>query len=339
MELTDRQCWKVMRQLVSSKNKEYREFLNGTFNDWSQIRQIQGYTRDTFLRKYGIYSLNDFFERYKKYTGAEPDRKDWIENLGSESLLIFLDFRCRVLQEIYDYYSKYNNISQNVIERITTGTKLSLLSKFKTNENNRVELIYSRKPERIAGGEKKLSQLNMNEDELNEQALAQTITKLVGGYIATQKESSYNAIRLAKSLVTTNVTHRNEKKGYQYKGDIILPKQQELKVAKSAKLQMPQIERKQNESSIIGFDKNRKPIFIRNGKQLNWRNELALDEDIVYDLHGNLIVNFSSSENFIGLDIEGRPVYEYEDEYYNSLGERLPDDIYIQIDRFGGFEK
>jgi len=339
MELTDRQCWKVIRQLVSDKNKEYREFLNSTFNDWTQTRQIQGYTRDMFLRKYGIYSLNDFFERYKKCTGSEPDRRDWIENLGAESLLIFLDFRCRALQQIYDYYSRFNNISKNVIEQIIAGTKLSLLAKFKMNENNRIELIYSRKPGRVAGGEKKLSQLDMNDNELNEQALAQTISKLVSEYMATQNEYLSNAIGLAKSLTTTNLTHRKERKGYQYKGDIkIQLRQCDLKANKPLISQLNNEPRKKNDSYIIGFDKNRKPIFIRNGKQLNWRNDLASDEDLVYDVHGNPIIHFSCAENFVGLDVEGRPVYEYENEYYNSLGERLPDDTYIQTGEYGIFE-
>jgi len=339
MELTKRQCWKVIRQLVSAKNKEYREFLNVTFNDLTQTRQIQGYTRDVFLKKYGIYSLNEFFELYKKRTGSEPDRKDWIENLGSESLLIFLDFRCRALQEIYDYYLKYNNISKNVIEKITTGTKLSPLAKFKLSEKNKIELMYSRKPSRLVGGEKKLSQLNMSDDELSEQALAQTMSELASGYMTTQDESSTKAVELCQKLVTTNLTYRNEKRGYQYRGIVkIEPKQYEMQESKSSKEDKVEPS-KQSNSYIIGFDKNRMPIFIRNGKQVNLIGNLIPDEVVVYDIHYNPIINFSDAENFIGIDIEGRPVYEYEGDYYNSLGERLPDDTYIQTGLNDGFER
>lgn len=343
MQLTERQCWKVMRQLASAKNKEYRAILNEQFKDIDQTIQIQGQTRDAFLRRYGIKSLDEFFDEYRKQTKSEPDTSDWIENLDSQSLLIFLDFRCRVLQQIYDYYDKYNNIDRNVIQNIIDGTRLSPLAKFKINpRNNKPALAYSRKPGRAAGGEKKLKELNMTVDELSEQALAQTMGKLVGGYMDTQKASFSHTIDLATGLVTQNTKVSGERTGYAYKGKVAITPQKPVIEQEKEKDILPPAKRK-NDMEFIGFDGGGQPLYIKDGVKVDMLGRQT-SAKVMYDTSHKLIVDVDETEKveqideeletsaskMVGLDIEGRPVYERDGHYYSSTDKLLPDDVYFE---------
>ncbi len=344
MQLTDRQCWKVIRQLASAKNKEYRALLNEQFRDIDQTILIQGQTRDAFLRRYGIKSLDEFFDEYRKQTKSAPDTSDWIENLDSESLLIFLDFRCRVLQQMYDYYGQYNNIDRNVIQNIIDGTRLSPLAKFKINpSNNKPALAYSRKPGRVVGGEKKLKDLNMTVDELSEQALAQTMGKLVGGYMDTQKASFSHTFELATGLVTQNTKVSGEKTGYGYKGKVAITPQKPTIEQKQEEQPLPPAKRK-DDMEFIGFDGGGQPLYLKNGVKVNMLG-MPTSVKLVYDVSYKLIVDVDETEKvkqletdeiednkqqLVGIDIEGRPVYERDGNYYSSTGKLLPDDVYFE---------
>ena len=298
MQLTERQCWKVIRQLVKGKNKEYKSLLYGLFGkNTEKTKQIQGRTRDAFLHRYSIRTLGDFFAEYREQTKSEPDTSDWIDNLDSESLLLFLDFRCRVLQQIYDYFGHYNAIDQDTIYQIIDGTKLSKLAKFKVNSKNEPAIAYSRKPDRAAGGEKKLKELNMTVDELSEQALAQTMGKLVGGYMDTQKVSFDHAIRFTTTLTTYNTKPAGEKTGYVYKGEVeIIPQKpiQEPKKEQSTQTTTQKI-RKNEDMEFIGFDGGGLPLYIKDGIKVNLLG-IPTSVKIVYDVGYNELINITEEE-------------------------------------------
>ncbi len=299
-QLTERQCWKVIRILASEKNNEYKELLNILFRkNIEKTKQIQGYTRDAFLRKFNIDSLGQFFYQYREATESDPDMNNWLDNLNSESLLIFLDFRCRVLQRIYNYYAQYKNIDDRIITQIIDETKLSPLSKFKIDSNGNVMLSYSRKPGRAPRGEKKLKELQISTNDLYEQALAQVMGKLVGGYMQAQKVTEKDAMALASTLVTQNVNHKREKTGYQYQGkDPIVPqKPVVVEEAKSIQQENPKgnecdidnIEIDENKMYVIGFGEDKMPIYLYKGQKVNFFREPIPYAKIVYDRNKNKI--------------------------------------------------
>ncbi|MBQ7880819.1 MAG: hypothetical protein IJ358_03150 [Clostridia bacterium] len=331
MQLTERQCWKVIRGLVTAKNDEYSKFLGQANFDVVQKRQILGYTRDAFLRQFGLSSVADFFDEYVRSVKAEPNRSRWLENLSSESLLLFLDFRCRILQSLYDNY--YRIKSADNVKQIVDGVKVSKLSAF-----NGGRLIYSSKPKRVAG-EKKLSELNLSQNEISELALLQTMDSIAQKYATRFEKPIHQVLDLAYNLHTSNVDDRGFVTGYRLKSKIEF-QHDAPKPPKSA----PTISKdKEKPIRLVGYDEYRNHVFIKNGQYVSIMGEPIPYVNIVYDKDGNEIVaeeyeDDASKGKFIGVDIQGTPVYDVDGEYYTSTGKRLPDDVFIdntQDDTFG----
>ena len=108
--LTDRQRWDIMRSMIKQKNEEYNSFLFRFF-DSMQIKQIAGTVRDYFLGQCRITGDNLVvgLEDHATKSSTKLSKTSWIDNLSSEDLLILLDYRCRVLQDMYKHYKIYQN--------------------------------------------------------------------------------------------------------------------------------------------------------------------------------------------------------------------------------------
>lgn len=264
MQLTNRQCWDVIRSLVKEKNDEYSKFL-GLTCDSEQKRKLLGYTRDSFLSKMGFYSMEDL-NSYIKGNGKAPVQ-NWLDNLSCEDLLIFLDFRCQSLQEMYDYRVNYGTINRSDIKYIIEKTPISKLILF-----NNGKLTCAGKPKRK--GEQNVFEMGAASSELNERALAQVMSSIACQYSEARDVSIERAIEEVVKLKTYNINVKGLQTGYKYRGMITIESQ------------LPE--------------------------------EFRMEEDDILAL-----------AKFVGIDIQGAPVYEYCGKYYNSIGIMLSDDVMI----------
>ena len=57
MQLTERQCWDIIRKLVSDKNKEYAKFLIQSIGK-DNLSMCVGYTKSLYLNKYFLLVLS-----------------------------------------------------------------------------------------------------------------------------------------------------------------------------------------------------------------------------------------------------------------------------------------
>lgn len=213
MILTERQCWDIIRALVKEKNDEYSSFLLSMFDN-NQMREILGYTRDTFLSKMGVPSLSRFNYDIKTYVGRQPSAQ-WLDNLSSMDLILFLDFRCRLLQQIYDHYQKFNYIGINEIKNIAKDTKVSRLRGF-----NYGSLQCTGKPERRKG-EQKVAELEYSVSTLKNSVLNQVLNEMVDIYIDVQRKPIEEVVTIAKAITTSNTDTNGYTTGFEFECDII----------------------------------------------------------------------------------------------------------------------
>ena len=359
MALTERQCWKVVRQLVVEKNNEYRDFLSEMFGI-DGYKEILGHTRKMFLEKFGIKTWENFEARAMDKNGGKKPNSQWLENLSVNDLLLFLDFRCRILQDIYDLGKKNNTISKRDVKIIIDSTNLSTLANY-----NSVELQCGSKPARVEG-EKKNSELEYSSAELKEMALQQVLGGMAEAYIKNLKIDVKSAVNVVNGIKTFNVTPKGEQTGYKLREPVEVA-QSEQKTAKKMTYEEEYHAKlaEKNPIKAIGFsaDPSEGPICVKvvDGKKVfvNTFNELRPNAVIVQTLGGTKILPFTQDdyvndpsiiemlehcaieEKFrkeppthkqkqVGLNIQGTPVYEDENgDRYTSTGERVAEDEFI----------
>lgn len=310
MQLTERQCWKVIRDLVVGKNKEYSAFLVKML-DASQCRELQGYTREAFLSKFDFYSLDDFYNYATSKNNGRESNGRWLENLSSEDLILFLDFRCKILQQVYDFYKANRGITKNNIKDIVKATKISKLASY-----NGVRLNCGSKPRRV-DGELKNSELELTQTELRELALSQVITGMANKLIVYKNISIEQAQRVTSSVVTTNIDINGERTGHKLNKEIRPTKQSQFE--DNGKRRNNDIE-----MSLLGYDENGLHIFMLNGQKVDFFKNPIPNAVVVYDQYMNLIKDEEEIKpKFVGFNIQGTPVYEYDGRYYTSTGEML----------------
>ena len=257
--LTDRQRWDIMRLMIKQKNEEYSSFLFRFF-DSVQMKLVAATTRDNFLSQCKISGQNlvvGLEEHAKKNTKVA--KTSWIDNLSSEDLLIFLDYRCRVLQQIYKHYRSYNNITKHDISYICANTLINKLAMY-----NRGRLTCGGRPEKLEN-ELPINELGCDIYMLQRQAINQTADELMENCIRANLpfEQVYKS---ATELATYNVNHKGHVTGCMY-----------------------------------------------NIKQSEFLERLF----------------YKPSPKHHGFDIQGSPVYEHDNQYYSSSGNRINDDDII----------
>ena len=320
MQLTERQCWKVIRNLVADKNKEFSDFFKEAFGaDWEHNRNLLGYTRDAFLNKFGFYHYNvsnpiNEFHDLVKQKGRKP-ASNWLEDLSTSDLILFLDYRCRTLQSMYNYYKNHNTIDRNVVQQIVDETTIAPIS-----AGNSIEA--TSKPARVQG-ETKLSDMHYTKAQFAELALSQILSEMAGKCIANQKFTIKQAEEMASNVLTSNIDLGGRVTGYKRRGEI---KAKIVEVSKPVVKPQPKPESSAGTIKLAGYDEKMYAIFTQNGVLVDILGN-PIDAVLVYDRDKNPIVydEPNNSCKFVGLDIQGTPVYEDEDGYYNSLGERLGD--------------
>lgn len=268
--LTDRQRWDIMRQLVKDKNSEYQRFLTWNFNGDRIMRTIcQGHTRDYFLLNYGIqYDENKM-------------GKDWLKNLSAEDLLVFLDFRCRVLQTMYDitcFDGKYGRrkLDERQICDVISKTPLSKYAQWGDCSQH---LMLTGRPKKIRG-ETDVSDITDKHEfsRIAKIGLADVMGSLVYNY---KQEGGVDGNRLTISSemsTFTNYYGSKYQRGIRITGPVLLPER--ARDAYYAEKGNPY----HAFAKIVGFDAQNNPIqkvgdkLYINGQPYN--GEL---EDIVVD--------------------------------------------------------
>ena len=253
--LTDRQRWDVMRSMVKQKNAEYRSFLFRFF-DPSQMAQVSALTRDSFLSQCKISGQNLVvgLEDHATKTSSKLSKTSWIDNLSSEDLLIFLDYRCRVLQEIYKHYKKYRGITKHDIQYMCENT---VVNKLVMHNNGR--LTCGGRPEKVEN-EVPVKDLTTDISILQRTAISQTADELMERCVHVKKQSLNQVFQLASELATYNVDPMGHITGCAYHAE--------------------------------------KSEFL---------------ERMLYE----------PSPKHCGFDIQGSPIYEYNDQYYSSAGDMI----------------
>ena len=253
--LTDRQRWDVMRSMVKQKNAEYRSFLFRFF-DPSQMAQVSALTRDSFLSQCKISGQNLVvsLEDHATKTSSKLSKTSWIDNLSSEDLLIFLDYRCRVLQEIYRHYKKFRGITKHDIQYICANTVVNKLSM-----HNNGRLTCGGRPEK-EGNELPVKDLTLDISILQRTAISQTADELMERCVYVKQQPIMQVYQYASELATYNVDPMGHIVGCAYNID--------------------------------------KSEFL----------ERAL---------------YEPRPKHRGFDIQGSPIYEYDEKYYSSVGNSM----------------
>jgi hypothetical protein len=283
MKLTERQRWDVMRAMVKQKNDEYSSFLLKFFDQKTMSNMI-GLTRDTFLVKCRLNPCETIpqLEAQVKSLGKKP-ASNWIDNLSSEDLLLFLDYRCKVLQQVYKYYKMYRRLDKYDLARIIDSTQINALIGY-----NYGKLLLTGKPER-AKDEVKASELGLTNEQLMQEALAETMGKLASTYCQNQGVGIVDAQNKAQNLLTYNIDEFGHKVGYQFTDIINISQPLNTPKMKFKDTVKPQNPNKEDEMEMKGLDVNRHPIYLLKGKYVNSRLLEVSESDIVYDIYLNLI--------------------------------------------------
>jgi hypothetical protein len=206
-----------MRFMVKQKNAEYRSFLFRFF-DPPQMALVVASIRDSFLSQCKISGQN-------LVVGLEDHAKDstklsktsWIDNLSSEDLLIFLDYRCRVLQQMYGHYKKYRDINKHNIRYICENTLVNKLAK-----HNDRRLTCGGRPEK-EDGELSLKELEevqgLDIYSLQRQAINQTVDNMMERCVYVKKLPLIEVYQFARELSTYNVDPKGHIEGCYYNVD------------------------------------------------------------------------------------------------------------------------
>lgn len=322
MKLTERQCWDIIRKLVSDKNKEYAKFLSQNVGRENMSLCI-GYTKSLYLNKFALSTEREFKYLLKR-RGIQP-QKEWLDNLSSEDLLLFLDFRCTTLQKMYDFLKIHGSITHEDVINLIAGTKRSSLINY-----NAGRLKATGRPEAVEN-EESIEDLGFIEENI-EKAISQQAEKIARGHSMRLGVSLQSALNEANKLKTHNINNNGEITGYSNR--------LMLKLGESDKQEKQKRTVNPDKIHLVGFDAKKAPIFMIKDQFVDIVGKPIPPVEIVYDLDKNKIeqdVQGSNQVRFVGFDIQGSPVYEDEYGYFNSIGERLPDDVYIESeeDLFG----
>lgn len=330
MRLTERQRWNVIRQMVKDKNNEFSGFVRGFFNQ-SEMRKIVASVRDTFLIKckFATATPTIMLNEQVKLLGRKPD-SEWYNDLSSEDLLIFMDYKCQILQKLYKHYKMYRTLNYNDVQQIIKSTKVSQLIDY-----NDGKLMLTGQPE-LVESEVNVANLEGDKEDIINEAMSVTL-----GYLSsTYAKKTICNIDYAKSKVlklkTYNIDPMGHKTGYEFRGEV-----KDCSPLSKPKLKLKFVETKKDrdvEMRLQGFDVKGHPIYLYKGEKVNFFRNPIPDAKIAYDVNHNKIeqeeedgdILETSTKRSVGYDIEGRPVYEDKYGYYNSIGDRLPDDVYIQ---------
>ena len=318
MQLTKRQRWDIIRKLVSDKNKEYARFLTEHVGA-ENLSLCVGYTKNLYLGKFGFSSESNF--RYLlKHRGITPAR-EWLDNLSSEDLLLFLDFRCRTLQAMYDYCSKHDGISVSDIYDIIANTKRSSLINY-----NAGRLKATGKP-KAQDNELSVNDLDLTEDEKCEQALSQIMGIIAINHAKMTDSNLDKAVEKVSKLNTSNIDPKGFVTGYKFIAKLNIDALKEKKDKNDEIID-------DSKPRLVGFDINKFPVFMKGDDFVSITGEKLHYVKVVYDRNKVKIeeedeLDVEPQPKFVGLDIQGSPVYQHEDGYYTSTGRKLDEDEYI----------
>lgn len=352
MQLTKTQCWDVIRKMVSDKYRDHSSFVGGVIGD--DYDKLAGNIKRVYLNRFGFETEADF-KYLIKNRGVQP-KKDWLDNLSSEDLLIFLDYFNKSLQDMYFYYKDNKQglaSSRDVKKTFERDTKSILQNtpRHQAIKYNTKRLKATGRPEPLKG-EVAYTKIGIGIDKLQKQAIIQTMANIAYRFARFTLTDIEDTI----GRVITLKTHTTNLKGFVegYINDIKLDEVLEYfdmvygveKVNKevdelrhshikpATKTTEPQVE-------IVGFNKYKFPICMKGDKYVDIVGNEVIPDEMVYDRNMNPLEDEeeqSSKPKYVGLDIQGTPIYEDEYGYISSTGERIAEeDLFIDNTQDGGF--
>lgn len=259
MVLTERQRWEVMRQMVKDKNDEYSSFLL-RFLDTEQLRQVIGHTRETFLKQCGFDGLADFND-YIRLGGKKPVQ-EWLNNLSSEDLLIFLDFRCKILYKMYRHYKMYRSLNKNDVISFIDSTKVTQFIQY-----NYGKLMCTGRPVKQKG-EDKVEYLD-DDREVKESAIKQTMQNLATTFALEREKPIARAQEEVVKLETFNVDNNGYITGYRLRNKE-LEEGTRISINNKPKFIYNTPQKQENQMKMVGYDINGAPIFYLNGQYMDF---------------------------------------------------------------------
>ena len=303
MKLTERQCWDTLRKMVANKNKEYRLFLYACFdsNNIEKCNAYASFLRDTFLAKMGL-NIQKVKEIAIKLGQNVGKSWDWLNSLSSEDLLLYYDFQCRALQNLYNkaesryFYTKTNPfIVNNVtiygrdIAEIIGNTSTTSYAKF---NNKPTTLLIMGKPDTEEGEHK----VDTNDVEVQKQAISRIMGKVHYIYAMNNSQKIMD-----HAVVSRFVTFNNcggEILGVRTYQAIVpaikmnlhpMPKKRLIKKdienrAKEVKEIQPEQQKPKAKAMCVGFDAKGVPILKLENKFYNGFGDEVTEDDVVEPL-------------------------------------------------------
>ncbi len=367
MKLTEAQCWDIIRQMVSDKYRDHASFVGNALG--TGYDKLAGNIKRVYLNKFGFETELDFKYLIKK-RGVQP-KKDWIDNLSSEDLLIFMDYFCRSVQEMYTYYHDNKRNLELVIDTkkaFEEDTKkiLNKTGRHPAFKYNTKRIKATGRPLEVQG-EKKYTTLGLGAKELQHQALLQVVGNMAYKYARFTLTDIKTSVEHAVTLKTHTTNNKGFVEGFinnitaeevlayldeKYNIKKIDEEIQNLKHPEATPVKKVNTDTKNPEIDVIGFNEHKMPIFMRGDDFVDILGRVIAPVEPVYDRNMNKIEKEQKSKvkqvleydeyskpKFVGLDIQGTPIYEDEQGYVSSTGERVEEeDLFIdntQDDVFG----
>lgn len=214
MVLTKKQCWDIIRKMVSDKYNAHSSFIASVVGDGYNL--LTGNIKRVYLNKFNLETESDFKELLKK-RGVKPKR-EWLDNLSSEDLLIFLDYFCRSLQMMYEYYDNNKQLFKQSVDakkRFEKETKniLSCTEPHRSRKYNVGRLKATGCPKEV-DGEKVYTELGLSDKELQKQAIIQVVAYISYNYALKSLIDIEDAIERVITLRTHTVNNRGYVEGY-----------------------------------------------------------------------------------------------------------------------------
>ncbi len=298
MQLTERQKWDIVRELVKKKNEEVRSVIFsavGRGND-NLFRVCVSRIRDNFLASCGTN-----VEQVIQKSNKKAKSINWIEVLSTDDLTLYYDYQCRALTRLYGFVWGNSN------KRFNQNNVLEVIDSIDANFYTEHDILDLTGVPKSKKGEDK--ELFFDLYQAKQYVLSKSMLNLHNKYSRTHGFSSQiSADELASRFRTFASIGQNI---FGVQGCIV-----ELK-------------------KMLGEDRliSKQVNATKAGEQLAIFSTTYGQEfsDAVED-NTKKVEDYDNGEyddELVGFDINGTPIVRRGDKLYNSLGQRVEDNIYI----------
>ena len=302
MELTERQEWSVMRDLVKENNREIRNVFSSAVSANSYLKNTTAGSRMTkdqierekqYLISLGMKEIykacadnffqNDFFGA-RTYLNMQDSKQNWLDAISTVDLFYYYNFQSRVLRN----FEKVDNLTINSAVRAIDKTPLSKYFPDK--------ITFSGKPDKTPGDKNKI---DIHDNEIRAQVLHDIALREHNRYC---EENGINPEE--KEEVVMTKTNFGEYSGLvasrYFKQREFLQQQRE----EEEQFLHDQAVLENEKPKMVGFDEQQSPLYLLS----NGSYQTSLGEDyqgVIYDLIDDRFVVIGSTYEEENLDPTG----------------------------------